>query len=243
MKVTCRHCGYSWDTKTKYSWVVCSKCGKGTKFRDTTDVEREYWKKYNATKGKENNRRWYQKNREKILAKQRRNPKRLAYLKEYRQRNIDRLRAYDRERNKLPHRREKDKKRHAVLNRIWHNGVEVDRKVWKKAEKIALEILKQEGFAEVERTNFYFPFDYWGKFDGDFAAIEVTCTYKRQKKDIVKRFLAFTGWRYFVLFITPDLSRYVLKECKKEQCSVRALTSRTEKSLIEEFSRLKEIRR
>lgn len=169
---------------------------------------------------------WYVKNRERIAQERKESikPDRKQYNKDYRRKNIEHLRAYDRVRNKMPHRKLEDKQKHMELQFTWSNGHN-GKEVWKKAELLAPQILIKEGFSGVERTNFYFPFDYWGKLDNGPIAIEVTCTYKRQKKSIVKRFLDFSNWRYFVLFITPDLNKYVLKEVPKDRSITRAIKS------------------
>lgn len=236
MKVKCKHCGYEWNFKGKRSWCVCSKCGKGTKVRAATEYEKEYRKKY-AEKARENNRKWYLKNREKLLEKQRGNPERLAYQKKYRKQNLEYLRKYDRERNKLPHRRKKDREKHKRRQRAWNNGQTAsDREIWEQAEKLSMQLLRKEGFTDIEQTNFYFPFDYWGKLNGQFSAIQVTCCYKRHKNDITKRFLNFSKWQYFFLFITPDLKKYILKECPSNQKSMRAIASK------KDIPKLKEIK-
>jgi hypothetical protein len=181
-------------------------------------------------------REWYIRNRERIAEERKRiRPDRRQYNKEYRARNSERLRRYDRERNKSPHRRQKDKERHMELQTMWNNHFN-GKESWKKAEQLAVRILQNEGFSRIERTNFYFPFDYWAKLAELPVAVEVTCSYKRAKKGITKRFLSFSGWRYFVLFIRPDLEKYVLKEIPQNQTVIRAISSQKDMLNLKEVN-------
>lgn len=128
--------------------------------------------------------------------------------------NLERLHDYDNQRRLLPHRVEAEKQKNRKLLDAWRNNIANGFRTehWRKAEEIAPQILAKEGFTDMQHTRFSFPFDYWGRLEGKPVAIEVTSTYKRQKKSFLKKFLDFSGWQYFVLFISPDMKRYSIKD-------------------------------
>jgi hypothetical protein len=124
------------------------------------------------------------------------------------------------------------RQQHAYRERLrleWREGIKSTAKIQRKAEEVAFPILDTNGFDEVQRMSYQFPFDYLARKNGKLFAIEVTTSmvkrflkrihsrHPRRRKDFTWRldfdrveFAKFIGARIAVIFVTPSLKRYFL---------------------------------
>lgn len=106
------------------------------------------------------------------------------------------------------------------IKRLWRNGrdglktVRERRKVAKQAEMLALKILPDLGFENILYLGGQRFIDFLATVNGSKCGIEVTINPYRYMGHTTPQLkvLAFLALKHYVLFITPDLRKYVLKE-------------------------------
>lgn len=97
----------------------------------------------------------------------------------------------------------------------WREGIKVTEHLWRKAEKLASEILIQEGFTNITHiSEFYHTFlcDYIADKEGKVCAIQVTTYYRIFRVHSHLRVFKRLRMPYFALQIKPNMREYRLVE-------------------------------
>jgi len=106
------------------------------------------------------------------------------------------------------------------IKRLWRNGkdgltdVKQKRMLGKQAEILALRILPELGFQDILYLGGQQFVDFLAVKNGSKCGVEVSINpYKYLgHSDLQLKLLQFLNLKHYALFITPDLSKYVLKE-------------------------------
>jgi hypothetical protein len=146
------------------------------------------------------------------------NPKEYSRLWRLRNKELCRKQAAEwRRRN--PERAKASYRNHRKkLAALWRRGI-VNRglkeRIWKKGEEKALDILRREGYNELIHlpgSYLHGIFDVLAKRNGLIYAFEVTTGMDKDISRSGAELARFLGVNYYVIFISPDFSRYCIKQ-------------------------------
>jgi len=110
-------------------------------------------------------------------------------------------------------RKHREKRTSKWRGNIVNNGLKSS--IWKEAEQLAPDILRQEGFEDIfhfSRDCIHGHVDFLAKRNGIVYAFETTTSDMKRLNSSGRTLTRYLDIKYYVLFIKPDLSGFQLKQ-------------------------------